>query len=526
MALSFDSRTIQHPERSKRRWLILFAVMLAFLPVVLDMTILHIAVPSLTLALQASSTEVLWIIDIYSLLMAGLLVPMGTLADRTGHRKVLLTGLMIFGVASIAAAFSTTPAMLITGRILLAFGASMIMPCVLGIIRRTFEDPGERAMALGLWGTVGAAGAAVGPLVGGALLEHFWWGSVFLINIPVVLLIATIIAFALPKNEPVAPGKWQIQHALLLIVGIVALVFAVKSGFGGKQPLWIAISAAITGVAAVSIFVRSQLVATEPMLDLFLFSRPAIVSGIAMAVVTAGALAGVELTLAQELQFVLDKSPLEAGLFMLPIMAAAALGGPVAGFLSNRFGLRAVASLSLLVAAFSLAALARSDFHQPGMVVPALLALLGLSLSIGLTASSIAIMGAVEAEKGGAAGSLEATGYELGAGLGITLFGVALSAIYAASMTVPAGIAPEFAETAIRSIGDTYVVAEKFSGELATSLISAGKSAFSTAHAVLLTSAATLIGTLAVAVFFTLKNAGAEKCEVVKKQAVPSSLKK
>ncbi len=511
MASSFDRKTVLagsvHP---KRRWLILFAVMLAFLPVILDMTILHIAVPSLTLALEASSTQVLWIIDIYSLLMAGLLVPMGTLADRMGHRRLLLAGLVVVSLASGVAAFSTTSAMLIVGRILLAVGASMIMPCVLGIIRRTFEDPRERAMALGLWGTVGAAGAALGPLIGGALLEHFWWGSVFLINIPVVLLIFPIIAFALPRKEAVAPGKWQIHQAVLLIVGIISLVFAVKSGFAAKQPLWMVVLAAGVGLVALSLFVRSQLASADPMLDLSLFSRPTIVTGIAMAVVTSGALAGVELTVAQELQFVLGKSPLEAGLFMLPIMLAAGVGGPVAGFLSNRFGLRAVASLSLCAAAVSLAVLAQSDFHASSLLVPSLLAVLGLSLSIGLTASSIAIMGAVEAEKGGAAGSLEATGYELGAGLGITFFGVVLSAIYAASVVVPTGIAPDLAQTAMHSIGDTYVVAEKLSTPLAIALIDAGKQAFSTAHAMLLTLAASLIGVLALAVFFALKNAAPE----------------
>lgn len=482
--------------------------MLAFLPVVIDMTILHIAVPSLTLALQASNTQVLWIIDIYSLLMAGLLVPMGTLADRIGHRRLLLTGLGVFGIASIVAAFSVTPAMLIAGRIFLAAGAAMIMPCVLGIIRRTFEDPRERALALGLWSTVGAAGAAVGPLVGGALLEHFWWGSVFLINVPVVLLIVPAIAVALPRTETVAPGQWLLNHALLLIVGIIGVVFAIKSGFGGNQPEWITGLTLVVGLAALIAFVRKQLAMPEPMLDLSLFSRPAILAGISMAVVTSGALAGVELTLAQELQFVLGKSPLQAGLFMLPIMAAAAVGGPAAGSLSNRFGLRAVASLSLLTAAISLALLAQADFHDPGVMVPALLALLGLVLSIGLTASSIAIMGAVEAEKGGAAGSLEATGYELGAGLGITLFGVALSAVYAASITVPPGIAAGLAQQAVRSIGDTYVVAETLGTERAADLIGAGKAAFSAAHAGLLTAAAVLIGMLAVAVFLALKEPG------------------
>ena len=304
------------------RWIVLVAVMLAFLPVVLDMTILHVAVPTLTQSLNASGTEVLWIIDIYPLLMAGLLVPMGTLADRVGNRRMLLIGLVIFGVASAWAAFAQSAAILIAARILLALGGSMIMPCVLGLIRKTFEDEGERAMALGLWGMVGAAGAAVGPLVGGALLEHLWWGSVFLINVPVMLVVAPACYFLLPRSEPTTPGKWAIGQALLLIAGMISLVYGIKAGFGGKQPLTIVILIVVFGIAALTLFARKQLHSSEPMLDLSLLSHPAIVAGLIMAIVASGALAGVELTLAQELQYVLDKTPLQAGIFMIPIMAA------------------------------------------------------------------------------------------------------------------------------------------------------------------------------------------------------------
>lgn len=496
-----------------RRWLILLAVMLAFLPVVIDMTILHIAVPSLTLVLGASATEVLWIIDIYPLLMAGLLVPMGTLADRVGNRRVLLTGLVVFGIASLLAAFAPTPALLIAARVLLALGGSMIMPCVLGIIRRTFEDDDERAMALGLWGMVGAAGAALGPLIGGALLEHFWWGSAFLINVPVMLVVAPLVFLLLPRSEETTPGTWALGQALLLIAGMLALVYGIKAAVGATQPLGVALLMALLGFALLSVFVRLQLRSVTPMLDLSLFSRPAILAGIIMAVVAIGALAGVELTLAQELQYVLGKTPLEAGIFMIPIMAAAAVGGPVAGYLSNLCGLRLVSSASLGLSAVALAFLALADFHQPGFGVPAMLALLGLTLSIGLTASSIAIMGSVEASKGGAAGSLEATAYELGTGLGITFFGVFMSSVFRHSIVLDAELAPPLAERAARSIGDSYLVAKGLAEPQASALIEAAKAAFSATHSTLLLTSAAMVGVLAVVVFFMLS--GYRKAEAV-----------
>jgi DHA2 family multidrug resistance protein-like MFS transporter len=392
------------------------------MPIVVDMTILHIAVPSLTLGLGASGTEVLWIIDIYPLMMAGLLVPMGTLSDRVGHRRMLLTGLVVFLLASLAAAFSPTAGALIASRILLAIGASMVMPNVLAIIRQTFEDPKERGIALGLWGTVGSAGAALGPLGGGALLEHFWWGSVFLINVPVMLVVWPLAYACLPRRVPSAKGRWTMGQALVLIVGLIATIYAIKSGFkAGSSPLVTGLTLTM-GLGFIALFVRQQIRSAAPMLDLSLFSKPAISVGMVMALVVSGSLTGVELTVAQELQFVVGYTPLQAGLFMMPLVIGSALGGPFAGYATAMFGLRNVAALALLTAAGSLAGLGQSDFHEPGFAVIALLATLGIALSVGLTASSIAIMGSAPAEKAGAAGSLEGTGYELGAGLGITFF--------------------------------------------------------------------------------------------------------
>lgn len=489
-----------------RRWLMLLAVILAFLPVVIDMTILHIAVPSLTLALDASATEVLWIIDIYPLLMAGLLVPMGTLADRIGNRRVLLTGLVIFGFASLLAAFAPTPTLLIGARVLLALGGSMIMPCVLGIIRRTFEDENERATALGLWGTVGAAGAALGPLIGGALLEHFWWGSAFLINVPIMLVVAPLVFLLLPRTEQTTPGTWALGPALLLVVGMLALVYSTKAAAGATQPLAVVLVVALLGVGFLTVFVRMQLRSTAPMLDLSLFSHPAILAGIIMAVVATGALAGVELTLAQELQYVLGRTPLQAGIFMIPIMAAAAVGGPIAGYLSNLCGLRLVASASLVLSAMALVFLALADFHVPGFMVPAMLALLGLTLSIGLTASSIAIMNSVETSKGAAAGALETTAYELGSGLGITLFGVFMANVYNQTILLPVDLEKALGERAARSIGDSYVVAHGLIEPQSAALIEAAKEAFSAAHTVLLMTSSAMMGILGVLVFIMLSS--------------------
>jgi DHA2 family multidrug resistance protein-like MFS transporter len=489
-----------------RRWLVLVAVMLAILPVVFDMTILHVAVPTLTQSLGATGNEVLWIIDIYPLFMAGLLVPMGTLADRIGNRRILLAGLTVFAIASGLAAFAQSPAMLIGARVLLALGGSMIMPCVLGIIRRNFEDEGERAMALGLWSAVGAAGAAIGPLIGGALLEQFWWGSVFLINVPIMLVVAPVCYLLLPRVEETTPGKWPIGQAIMLILGMISVVYGIKAVFAAGQPLLPVPLVMIFGIALLATFAHKQLRSSEPMLDLGLFSHPAIVAGMIMAIVAMGALGGVELTLAQELQYVLGKTPLQAGIFMIPLMAAVAVGGPIAGYLSNLLGLRPLAVLSLLASAISLGFLAWSDFHDPGVMVPAMLVVLGLMLSTGLTASSIAIMGSVEASKGGAAGSLEATGYELGTGLGIALFGVFMSGVFGRTIEMPAGLTPEQAEQAARSIGDTYLVAHQLAAGEGATLIAAGKAAFTTTHSVLLSVSAALIGLLGFLVFFLLAN--------------------
>ncbi|WP_300731251.1 MFS transporter [Pseudomonas sp.] len=490
---------------SPNRWWALLAVMFAFLPIVLDMTILHVAIPSLTLALQATGTEVLWIIDIYPLLMASLLIPMGTLADRVGHRRLLLSGLLIFTLGSVFAAFSTSAGLLIASRAFMAVGSAMVIPCTLAIIRQAFSDERERATALGIWGAVASAGAAMGPLVGGALLEHFWWGSVFLVNVPVMLVVLPMVMACAPRQSVLGKGNWTLGQAVILMIGILATVYAIKSSVKEGSPLWLTASALVLGLGMLAWFVHKQLHAPAPMLDMSLFAKPAISAGVVMALVVMGSLAGVELMLAQELQFVFGRTALEAGLFMLPLMIASAIGGPLAGLAMSWLGLRAVASLSLLISAVSLAGLANSNFDHMSLGVIGLLAVLGFALSIGLTASSVAIMSNTPAEKAGSAGALEATSYDLGTGLGITGFGLLLTVSYERAIRLPDGLPSALADTATRSIGETLMAAHALSGEPRHALIDAAREAFSTSHSAVLLSAAVLIGLLSGVVFLILR---------------------
>lgn len=486
-------------------WLVLSAVILAFTPVVVDMTVLHVAIPSLTLALGASGNEVLWIIDVYPLVMAGMLVPMGTLADRTGYRRMLLIGLAIFGVASIAAAFSTTAPMLIAARAALGIGSSMIMPCVLAVVRLTFEDDAQRANALGIWSVVGMAGAAIGPLVGGVLLEHFWWGSVFLINVPIMMIVIPLVWFLVPAISGDSNAVWRPAQAVLFIAGLVLTVYGVKSGFKTGPNLF-SFTPLFAGVALLTWFARIQMASDNPMLDLALLMKPVIGVGLLMAFVASASLAGFELVLAQELQFVLGKTPLEAGVFMLPLVIAAAVGGPLGGRLATRFGLRAVASLSMASAAFSLFAIAFCDLAQDTYLVAGLLAVLGLALGIGLLASSIAIMGGAPKENAGAAGALESSGYELGGGLGVTLFGVVVNSIYRSSFSDPSMTA----NGASNSIGEAMTVAREFGGAQGVEIATAAQAAFVKAHGSVLILAAAMIALLSIAIFIALRGTSPE----------------
>ncbi|WP_411508189.1 MFS transporter [Brucella anthropi] len=484
-----------------QKWCVLAAVLFAFMPIVIDTTILHIALPSLTLALAASGDELLWIIDIYPLMLAGLLVPMGTLSDRVGQKRMLLTGLVIFLAASIAAAFCPTAIALIVVRAFMAIGGAMVIPSILAIIRHVFDNPVERSVALGLWGTVSSAGAAIGPIAGGLLLEHFWWGAVFLVNLPIILVLWPIVFRIVPEFRSETPGSWKIGHALLLIAGLILTVYGLKGLAVGKTETALNFAFIAGGIAIVWQFVHLQRQSRFPMLDLSLFSNPVISVGIVVAMIVCGALAGVQLTIAQELQYVLGKSPLEAGLFMLPLIGASAVGSPLAGFVVTKVSLKSVMTLSLLMAGGSLLGLAFVDLQNDPLMVAASFVILGMALGMGLASSSIAIMNSVPEDKAGSAGALESTGYELGIGLGVAIFGGILSSAYRASIILP----DDAPKNAVYSIGETFSAAAQLSSTARELLVHAGKLAFVDAHKAVLLSAAMVIVVLSAWVWHALR---------------------
>lgn len=493
-----------------RQWLTLVIIVLVYIPVAIDATVLHVAAPTLSMTLGASGNELLWIIDIYSLVMAGMVLPMGALGDRIGFKRLLILGGALFGLASLAAAFAHTASWLIATRAILAIGAAMIVPATLAGIRATFSQARHRNMALGVWAAVGSGGAAFGPLVGGMLLEHFYWGSVFLINVPVVLVVVALTARYVPRQAGRLDQSLNLGHAIMLIVAILLLVYSAKTALKGHIATGVIALALVSDALLLAQFVRIQLAASRPMIDMRLFTHRIILSGVVMAMTAMITLVGFELLMAQELQFVHGLTPYQAGLFMLPVMLASGFSGPIAGMLVSRLGLRKVATGGMALSALSFYGLAATDFSTQQIQAWVLMALLGFSAASALLASTAAIMAAAPAEKAAAAGAIETMAYELGAGLGIAIFGLLLSRSFSASITLPDGLNAGEVERASSSMGEAVQLAQTLPSALSDMVLLAAKQAFTWSHSVALSSAGSMLILLAVGMWFSLAKVARE----------------
>lgn len=380
----------------------------------------------------------------------------------------------------------------------------MIVPATLAGIRATFSEARHRNMALGVWAAVGSGGAAFGPLVGGMLLEHFYWGSVFLINVPIVLVVMALTARFVPRQSGRRDQPLNFSHAVMLIIAILLLVYSAKTALKGQLASGVIALTLMIGALLLGMFIRTQLAAARPMIDMRLFTHRIILSGVVMAMTAMITLVGFELLMAQELQFVHGLTPYEAGLFMLPVMLASGFSGPLAGMLVSRLGLRTVATGGMALSALSFYGLAMTDFSTQQWQAWCLMALLGFSAASALLASTAAIMAAAPAEKAAAAGAIETMAYELGAGLGIAIFGLLLSRSFSASILLPSGLNAEEIERASSSMGEAVQLADTLSPSLGEAILDAARQAFTWSHSVALSSAGSMLILLAVGMWFSL----------------------
>lgn len=411
------------------KWYILAVIIIMYLPVSIDATILHVAAPVLSVDLKASSNEVLWIIDIYPLVMACFLLPMGVVVDKFGPKKLSLLGISIFGFASFIAMISTSPAMIIVARGLLATGAAMILPATLAALRHAFTSSKDRAIALGIWSAVGTGGAALGPLAGGLLLEKYTWGSVFLINIPICLIVLLLtLRFPDIKTDGVNK-KIPVMAPILLVISILLIILSVK--MGAKEGFsFIAVCLAALGAILIATFINNQKHSMNPMLQLSLFRNKIIIAGILLALASMVSLVGFEFYVSQLLQLAFGRTPLQAGLFLMPLILASCLSGPFIGWTLHRVGIRIIALGGVILSALSFAGMAFTDFNSQFWMSCFFMVILGFCIEAALLASTTAVMNAAPENKAGEAGAIEGMAYELGAGLGVVFFGLLMASTF------------------------------------------------------------------------------------------------
>ena len=459
-------------ERNPARWLALAVLVLAVLLVAVDATVLALATPYLSEDLRPSGTQLLWIGDVYSFVIAGLLVSMGGLGDRIGRRRILLLGATAFGAVSVLNAYATTPEMMIAARALLGVAGATLMPATLALIRNLFHDPRERSLAIGLWGAAASAGMAVGPILGGALLEHFWWGSVFLINLPVMAVLVLAGLKLLPESRNPDPGPWDLVSVALLLVGMVGVVYAVKEAAAhgiGRGVL----AAGLLGTAALLGFVRRQLVLPAPLLDMRMFRNPGFSGAVLADLMTILGLAGVIFFLSPYLQLVQDRSPLEAGLAELPVAAGSVVAGLLAGRAARRFPVRAVVCGGLAAVALGLAPLTVIGPSTGYPLLGTALLVVGIGAGLAFTVTADVILSSVPKEQAGAASAVSETAYELGTALGIALLGSIVTGVYR-GFDSPAGTP----DAAHESLGAAVEIAADLPPGIAPALLGAARDSF------------------------------------------------
>ncbi|WP_442576044.1 MFS transporter [Microbacterium sp. F51-2R] len=489
-----------------RGWAALVVLMLPVLLVSVDNTVLSFALPQIALDLEPSGAQQLWIIDAYPLVLASLLVTMGTLGDRIGRRRMLLLGATGFALVSALAAFAPTAEWLIAARAAMGVFGAMLMPSTLSLLRSIFTDRDQRRLAIAIWASMFSAGSALGPIVGGFLLAHFAWGSVFLMAVPVLLPLLVLAPFLVPESRDPNPGRIDPVSIALSLGTMVPIVYAIKEvavhGFGPMVAVLL-----VAGGGFGILFVRRQLRAETPMLDMRLFRRATFTGALLVNLLSVVALVGFLFFVAQHLQLIVGLTPMEAGFALVPGLAAMIVAGLVVVPISKRFSPRVVVpgALALSIAGYiTIAAVAGTESLVA--IIGAFVAL-GIGIGMAETVSNELILSSAPPEKAGAASAVSETAYELGAVLGTAVLGGLLTAMYRAGLVLPAELPAADAAAARETLAGAMHTADSLGGAMGAAVRDAASHAFDSGVTVTALIGAALVAVAAVVAAFTLDRA-------------------
>ncbi len=494
------------PTAGPRQWAALAVLMLPVLLVSIDNTVLSFALPQISASLSPSGTQLLWVVDIYPLMLAGLLVTMGTLGDRVGRRRLLLIGATGFGAVSVYAAFAQDATHLVVARALLGIFGATLMPSTLSLLRNVFLDANQRRLAIAVWASAFSGGAALGPIVGGWLLEHFWWGSVFLLNVPVLLVLLVVAPLLLPESRNPDAGRLDLPSVALSVLAMLPLVLAVKT-FAVEGVGVLGVGALVLGATLAVLFVRRQRRLPHPLLDVTLFHQRVFSASVAANFISVFAMAGLLFFVSQYLQVVVGLSPMSAGLALLPGAVAAIVAGLVAVALARVAPLWVLIPVGMLLAVGGyVLGWGLAGEESAGLVV-AMFVLVGAGAGLAETLTNDAILASVPPERAGAASGISETAYELGSSVGVAVLGSVLAAVYRADLVLPSGLTGAQEAGARETIGGAAAVAEGLPESLGEQVLDAARDSFS--HGASVTSAigAVLLAAAALVVAHVLRSA-------------------
>lgn len=463
----------------RRQWIGLGVLALPTLLLALDMSVLYLALPHLAADLAPSSTQLLWIMDIYGFMIAGFLVTMGTLGDRIGRRRLLLIGAAAFGAASVFAAYSSSAEMLIAARTLLGVAGATLMPSTLALISNMFKDPKQRAVAIAVWMSCFMGGTAIGPVVGGVMLQVFWWGSVFLIGVPVMVVLLVASPLLLPEYRDRSAGRLDLASVALSLATILPIIYGLKEL--AKDGLAVGPLAAIAAGAVVGVvFLRRQRRLDDPMLDLTLFQNRSFSAGLGVMLAGALVMGGMFLFITQYLQLVAGLSALDAGLWLVPPAIAMIAGTMLAPRLAARVGTWQVIGGGMVVTAAALMLLAQVGAATGPATVVLGLSLAAVGLGPGGALVTDIVVGSAPPAKAGSAASMSETSGEFGIAMGVALFGSLGTAVYRSRVSVPAGTPSDVTSATQDGLAGAVAAADYLPADAAAELLGPAREAFTT----------------------------------------------